>query len=289
MAADRRDLIPQRVRTALREAVGGQGIYTLGLIGNLFEAEGFQAAPDTSPDPLPESRREYCERFHTAIEWTSTDHAQRYLNVVERVIEEYETELRESPLPSPGYERRVARLRSALAQSGISVDSENRLRLPNSLVGMRMAGVPTESDIRMHAARLARLDQEPEETIGAAKELVEATAKHVLMTLGRDFDPKADVAAVSKAALKALNLHRDAIAPTVRGAEVITKMLTGLQQIAVGLAELRNAGYGTGHGRGTRISGIKSRHADFVARSAVAYTEMVLDTLHDEDAPWRES
>jgi hypothetical protein len=288
MAADRTDLIPQRVRTALREAVGGQGIYTLGLIGNLFEAEGFQAAPDTSPGPLPESRREYCERFHTAIEWTSTDHAQRYLNVVERVIEEYEATIREAAFPAPDYERRVARLRSALAQSGIQPDS-GRLRLPTTVFAMRMAGVPTESDIRMHAVRLARLDQEPEETIGAAKELVEATAKHVLITLRLDVDPKADVSAVSKEALKALKLHRDAIAPTARGADVITKMLAGLQQIAVGLAELRNVGYGTGHGRGTRIPGIKARHAHFVARSAVAYTEMMLDTLHDEDAPWRES
>ena len=95
------------------------------------------------------------------------------------------------------------------------------------------------------------------------------------------------MAALSKQALKALSLHPEAIAPTARGGEVIRRMLAGLQQIAVGLAELRNEGYGTGHGRGRRISGIQQRHADFVARSAIAYTEMVLDTLHDPTAPWR--
>jgi hypothetical protein len=144
-----------------------------------------------------------------------------------------------------------------------------------------------ESAIRLHVERLERLDQEPEELIGAAKELIEATAKFVLMELGETFGDHEDVAALSKKALVRLKLHPETIAPTARGAEVMTRLLGGLAQVAGGLAELRNMGYGTGHGRGRRVSGIKPRHAEFAARSAVAYATFVLDTFEDEDAPWR--
>jgi Abortive infection C-terminus len=273
----------------MREAVGGHGIFTLGTIWSLFESEGFKPAPDESPGDLPESRRELCDRFHLAIDWSSPDEAQRYLHLVERVIHDYEDEVAQSPFEIPDYSKRARRLRDAVAHSGITTDAEGHLRLQVGRIssGPSALGTPSESDIRMHAQRLGRLDQEPEEMIGAAKELVEATAKHALLELGIEPKSHEDVAALSKQALKALSLHPEAIAPTTRGAETIRRMLAGLQQIAAGLAELRNEGYGTGHGRGRRIPGIKQRHADFVARSAITYAEMVLDTLHDPDAPWR--
>jgi len=37
-----------------------------------------------------------------------------------------------------------------------------------------------------------------------------------------------------------------------------------------------------------RVLGVRRRHADFVARSAIAYMEMVLDTLHDPNVPWHQ-
>jgi hypothetical protein len=289
VAATRSELISPRIRTAVREAVGGYSIYTLRLISNLFESEGFRPAPDKSADELPESRRELCDRSHAAIDWTSTSEARQYLYVVERVIDDYDAEIKADSAGSSDYAKRVARIRAALARSGIGTDESGRLRLPRgrAVAGMRLAGVPSESDIRLHAGRLARLDQEPEEMIGAAKELVEATAKHVMIDLGHSPSGTADVAALSKQALNALNLHPDAIAPTGKVAATMKRMLAGLQQIAIGIAELRNEGYGTGHGRGSRIPGVKQRHADFVARAAVAYSEMMLDTLQDPDAPWR--
>src|SRR6187401_1617565 len=71
----------------------------------------------------------------------------------------------------------------------------------------RSVARPTDSDIRLHLGRLERLDQEPEELIGAAKDLVEATPKHVLLTLDIPFDRNGDVAALSKQALASLALH----------------------------------------------------------------------------------
>jgi hypothetical protein len=65
------------------------------------------------------------------------------------------------------------------------------------------------------------------------------------------------------------------------------RILSGLTNIPAGLAELRNAGYGTGHGHARRISGIKERHAELAARAAVTYSTFMLDTITDPEAPWR--
>jgi Abortive infection C-terminus len=147
--------------------------------------------------------------------------------------------------------------------------------------------VPTDSDLRIHLSRLDRLDQEPEELIGAAKDLVEATAKYVLIELGDPPVGDADVAALSKRALAKLKLHPDAVAPTTKGADTIRRILGGLHQMAAGVAELRNMGYGTGHGLGRRTPGLRSRHAELAARAAVAYAGFVLDTLAEPSAPWK--
>jgi hypothetical protein len=67
----------------------------------------------------------------------------------------------------------------------------------------------------------------------------------------------------------------------------MVEILGGLTQIPHGLAQLRNEGYGTGHGRASRISGIRPRHADLAARAAIAYASFVLETIADPEAPWR--
>jgi hypothetical protein len=254
-------------------------LYTANEIAELFLVEGFRRAMVFTPTASG-ARRQEADAFHAAIDFTSADDVERYLHVVERILEDHDT--------SEGRERRD-RLLKVLTRAGIALDAKGRLRLPPPplAASARLAAMPSESDIRLHARRLERLDQEPEELVGAAKELVEATAKFVLLELGEPVGESEDLAALSKRALVCLKLHPQTIAPTTKGAEVMQKLLGGLAQVAGGLAELRNMGYGTGHGRGRRISGIKPRHAEFAARAAVAYATFVLDTLADPAAPWR--
>src|SRR2546422_3438028 len=79
------------------------------------------------------------------------------------------------------------RLLKALARADIYPDARGRLSIPGRpALDVHVAGLPDESGIRLQLARLARLEQEPEEMIGAAKELVEATAKHVLRETGEE-------------------------------------------------------------------------------------------------------
>lgn len=275
----RPELIPRTVRNALRDAMGGWGPYKVDEVAELFEAYNFKPTKGEY-DPLPGQRANEAERYQAAIDFTDVASVERYLRLAEEVIEANVGDERSS---------QRERLQKALKRVGIEPDESGRLQLPKGAAAKVFdpSRVPTDSDIRLHLDRLERLDQEPEELIGAAKDLVEATAKHVLLTLEVTFDRNADVAALSKQALASLGLHPDLIAPTAKGADPMKRILGGLGQIAAGIAELRNMGYGVGHGQGRRVAGLQQRHAEFAARSAIAYVAFVLDTLEDPNAPWR--
>jgi hypothetical protein len=275
------ELIPRAIRLAFIDAVGGWGLYTLAEIADLFINEGFAPAA-TFETSGGGARRQKAESYQAGIDFADPDQADRYLRVVEKVLDDHAGGADEDT------RRRHERLAKALKRADIDGDERGHLRLPahRALGVPALTAVPTESGIRLQLARLERLDQEPEELIGAAKELVEATAKHVLLELNAEVPENADLPALSKMALGKLKLHPEAIAPTIKGAEVMGKILGSLGQAAGGLAELRNLGYGTGHGSGRRIKGLARRHAEFAARVAIAYTTFVLDTLNDPAAPW---
>ena len=228
----RRDLVPLEVRFAVRDAVGGWGFYTVAQIGELFEVQGFTPAADFE-STASGARRAEAERYQAAIDCRSPEQVDRYLRVAERILEDHDNEDGRS---------RYESLSKALHRYGLERDAKGRLRLPAPALAdsARLAAVPTDSDIRVHLARLERLDQVPEEMIGAAKELVEATAKFVALELGETVDDHDDLSALSKRALRRLKLHPEAVAPTAKGSEVMVKLLGGLAQVAGGLAELRN-------------------------------------------------
>lgn len=206
---------------------------------------------------------------------------ERYLLLVGEVIRDNFDDPKRRPVG--------AKLEKALQRAGIEPDAKGDLQLPKGTAAQTLdpARVPIDSDIRIHLGAWNAWDQEPDKLVGAAKELVEATAKHMLLTLDIPFERGAKLPSLSKQALMGIGLHPNRIAPTAKGAEHMKRILGGLGQIAVGIADLRNLGYGVGHGQGRRIAGLQQRHAAFVARSAIAYATFVLDTLDDPSAPWR--
>lgn len=272
------ELIPRAVRLAVTDAVGGWGIYKVREIADLFMNQGFGRSRDyVGPGG---QRRQEADAFQAEIDFSNPDQVARYLRVVEVILDDHD---------NPESQETRQRLLKTLARADIYPDARGRLSIPGRpALDVHVAGLPHESGIRLQLARLARLEQEPEEMIGAAKELVEATAKHVLRETGEEVPSNADLPGVNKRALARLKLNPEAIAPTTKGAEVMTRILGGLAQSAGVLAELRNLGYGTGHGHDRRIVGIRRRHAEFAARSAIAYATFVLDTLNDPEAPWRQ-
>jgi Abortive infection C-terminus len=142
--------------------------------------------------------------------------------------------------------------------------------------------------IREHLSRLQRVSQsDPPLAIGTAKELIESTAKTVLQERGLKVDDRDDLPTLVKRAQEAVGLHPSTTKPGPDGTDAVKRILGGLTTIALGLGELRNRGYGTGHGpRGERI-GLRPRHARLAVNAAMTWCSVMLDTLSDLDAPWQ--
>jgi hypothetical protein len=150
-----------------------------------------------------------------------------------------------------------------------------------------LANLSDPAVIETHLHRIRRsILSDPEQAIGAAKELIESTAKIVLTTLGESFSATADMGELVKAVQTALALHPASVAADAKGADATKKVLGGLTSIAIGLAELRNL-YGTGHGKATTAAGLRPRHAQLAVDAATTYCRILLATLRDPDAPWR--
>lgn len=276
------DLIPGPLRREVLEAVGA---YTLGQINALFEPEGFSLPPEFTPT-AGSMRRSAARAYDESINYTSLERVSAYLRVVERLIDELtETALR---VDTRWGSDRLTRIRLELSRADITIEPDGRLRLARRPIsGKALANAPSSSGIKLAMTMLERMDVEPEQTVGAAKELVEATIKFALTELDEAYVPSDDLPALAKHLHRRLRLDPKAIAPTTRGADTIIRILGGLTAVPHGLAELRNAGYGTGHGQVSRIAGLKPRHAELAARAATAYAGFILDTLADPEAPWR--
>jgi hypothetical protein len=151
-----------------------------------------------------------------------------------------------------------------------------------------LTGLTDPSGIRAELERIRRaLPDDPAGAIGAAKQLVEATAKVVLTERRLPVAVDAKVPELVKAAQQALQLHPSSILPGPDSSDAVKKILGGVSSIAVGVAELRNRGYGSGHGQASTPAGLSPRHAHLAVNAAITWCHLLLDTLADPTAPWR--
>lgn len=277
-----RDILPAAVREAVADACSQ---YPLAQIERWFGAEGFRAPEDLDLGQ-GQMRRTLVAGIDRTIDFSSPAAVQRYLRVLERILEQLGDTSRITT--HPWASDTATKILRELRRVGVEPDVHERLQPPARITASpTLAAASDETGIRLAIDALDRPGIEPEERIGAAKDLVESTIKFGLDELGESYGPKEDIGPLAKRLHARLRVDPSAIAPTVVGAETMVRILGGLTNIPAGLAELRNAGYGTGHGRARRIAGIKERHAELAARSAVAYATFILDTITDPDAPWR--
>lgn len=156
-------------------------------------------------------------------------------------------------------------------------------RLPSE----SLADLKDQSAILEHLQRIRRaIVTDPTQVIGSAKELIESTARVVLTELGLPVDGKADVPAPVKDAQIALGLRPSSHVPGPDGSDAVKKVLGSVTGVAVGVAELRNR-YGTGHGAARPRVGLTDRHAHLAVNAAFTWCQLMLDTLVDQQAPWR--
>jgi hypothetical protein len=243
----------------------------------MWEDEG--VAPSGQENGETGQRRNRFRQYENAIDWTDPTRVARALRV-------FETMLRKLPAEE------LTEWRSLIDRDGYDLTPERRIvaqrghrGAPASLSALRNPSAILEQLDRIERA----LPDDPAQAIGSAKELIEATAKTILLELSLPFDDAtAKLPELISAVQRALGLHPAAVAGP-DGTDAVKRILGGLSSIALGVAELRNRGYGTGHAMVTRAPGLHARHAHLAVGAASTWCRLVLDTYNDPIAPWRKA
>lgn len=133
------------------------------------------------------------------------------------------------------------------------------------------------------AAELRRvrglLRSDPSAAIGKAKNLVEATAKAVLV----EFEEPVIGHSMNKLVNKALQVLD--LDPDPRGKLTEAEVMRLLKQLSTSVNELRNL-VGDGHAAETAVAGVELRHGRLVVRAALAWCSFMLETLQAQQADW---
>ena len=279
-----KDLVSRRVRSAIRDKMSDTPLRE---IHTMWEDEGFSPTP--LDDPIGGQRVTLFQEYMNSVDWASPNHVQRALKVFSVAIDHLVD-------PAPGWsehaERELRKLRRLLESDGIELTDSGEF-IPRSAWAVSpdlLASIDNPEVIYDHLERLNRAvaADDPAQVIGTAKEIIESTAKLVLLARGDEVDGAEDLPALTRRAQILLGIHPESIAVGPDGLEGVKKILGAASTVTTGVAELRNRGFGTGHGGHEKSTGLHSRHARLAVNAARLWCEFVLDTLSDPRAPWRE-
>jgi len=141
--------------------------------------------------------------------------------------------------------------------------------------------------IHDHLRRLVvSVDSDPRLAVSVAKDLVESTAKLVLRERGESVTGKEDLPALVARAQAVLQLSAAGVEASDE-ARTLKTILGSLSRLTQGVTELRNR-VGVGHGREAVPTWVRPRHARLAAGAAATWCNLMLETLGDPDAPWRQ-
>lgn len=267
------DLVGRTTRGIFRDLMTDS---TVGAIATAFQDEGFAPNPDCTYEDTS-IRRHTTQSYLDAVDWTDPRHVARFLRVAERLLDAFETQY-------------LRRFHQSLHRDGYDVDDQTGqiTAIGPQLSIDSLAKLSDPSAIREGFDRIRRaISDDPALAVGSAKELVESTAKVVLTERGQIVDEKADLPKLARAAQLALGLD-PSTGSGPDGSDGVKRILGGVTTIATGLAELRNRGHVTGHGPATARVGLRPRHAHLAVNAALTWCQLMLDTLADLEAPWRQ-
>lgn len=274
MTSGRPELVSARTRRAVREMMSGT---VLRDIDGMWQDEGF--APSFEEDPAVGGQR--VSRFQSyldQVDWTDRAHVDRALRVFETALVDID-------------EQYLAGVRRHLERDGYSF-VDGRIAGGPVTAGVRersLSAVENPAAIREHLDRISRAlaDDDPRQAIGSAKELIESTAKLVLRSRGLAVNDRDDFPELVRAAQMTLEVHPKQATPSPDGSDAVKRILGAATAAALGVNDLRNRGFGTGHGSTVRPAGLGPRHAHLAVSAAKLWCEFMLDTLADPAAPWR--
>jgi len=206
---------------------------TIAKIVAAFEDEGFEVCPDRRglPDYKPAvTRLGTFDDYVSCVDRTDSAQAQRLLRILETILSWIpETQpalpLESGPIETQESEERI----KTLHDDGYALLDDGRIRrtATRPLTELPLDTLRDPEAIEEHLRRLQTTrDTDPGLAISSATALVEATCKHVLEEVGAAYDDKSDVPALVRMVQKALKVHPEEIAPTVKGRNTIVRTLS---------------------------------------------------------------
>lgn len=284
--ASPRDLVRQAARCAVRDQMSDTYLRD---IDAMWNDEGFSRYTH-EPTAVGGQRVTHFQGYLDEVNWADRQQVASALRVFESALRPL---FKDDYLDRSRADDQIERLRKLFAKDGYVLDDQGHITGgPHEALSEPLLSVLEDpTAIRDHLQRISNgLDNDdPAQVIGSTKELVESTAKLVLRARGEDFDVHDTVPQLVNKAQRSLALHPSQAKPGPDGADATKKILGGAMSVTSGLTELRNRGYGTGHGGERARTGLAIRHARMAVNAARLWCEMVLDTLQDPDAPWRKS
>lgn len=241
----------------------------------MWQSEGF--APSGKGMQEQGARRTEWRDYEESVDWSNPDHVRRAIRVMESLIVHDEAEF-------------IAKHEAVLALDGWRLDERRRLVQASprfsELVGLEKLRDASGILQSFEQAKVL-LEVNPAGCIGAAKDLIEATAKTVLEGVGRGWTESDDFNELVARVQKELALHPSAVDGSLPTADATKRILGGLSSVAIGVNMLRNK-VGAGHGRSTAAN-LTARHARLALGAAWTWCELVLETYADASAPWHKA
>ena len=264
------DLISKKTRNEFREALVG---FVLREIEMFFEGADLSCNEDYNP-PVTGARRTLVEQYYASIDFSAPNDIKRLLAAYGEIV----LRLNRNGINDTTKDD----LLRLMKRDGYDFDGECFVSLPSKqqppIEAIRslassfdLPGLHVEIDRLAQAA-----EDDPSLAVGTAKEMVETICKTILEDRGVPSQGE-DLPQLVRAVAKELALLPDNIPDHAKGSEVIQRMLSSLNQVSQGIAELRNL-YGTGHGRDGRFIGLKPRHAKLAVGAAAILGTFLLET-----------
>lgn len=237
------------------------------------------------PANISGERRTLVEQYFSTIKWDRPIDLAKILAAFGDFLSHIDVESKNELRPQENRAALASTFRSLVAltrREGFEY-ADGRLStvetLGHHLKGV--TGIAEKLDAKALLTQAKRLesvgDDDPELSIGTAKEMIESACKVILAERGKPVEGNPDIPTLTKATLRELRLVPEGVQDETRGSEIIKSLLRSLGSIGNDLAQLRGL-YGTGHGRSGKEGGLTSRHAKLAVHTAAAYVTFLLET-----------
>ena len=264
------DLIGKATRNEFRETLVG---FVLRDIEMFFDGAGLACNEEYNP-PFSGARRSLVERYYANINFSSPNDIKKLLVAYGEIV----LGLNRSGVSDTTKDNLLRLMR----RDGYEFDGETFVALPSKqqppIEAIRLLASSFDlPGLHLEIDRIARAaEDDPSLAVGTAKEMVETICKTILDDRGLSSQGE-DLPQLVRAVARELGLLPENIPDHAKGSEVIRRMLSSLNQVSQGIAELRNL-YGTGHGRDGRFIGLKPRHAKLAVGAAATLGTFLLET-----------